>query len=275
MKCSTAAALLVLCFLAAPLLADTSENKPISVPFDLLITKHIVIKIKINGQGPYAVIFDTGAPVSLINTKTAKAAGLLSKDAPKPAFNLFGSAAQTRIKSLEIGDLKAELVPVIVMDHPTVDVISDLLGPVEGIIGFPFFARYKMTLDYQAKQLTFAPGTFEPTDILQTLMVALMARDKPETKVLAPPALWGFRVDKQTPDDRDGVTIQEVLVESAAAKAGLRAGDRLLTLDDRWTDTVDDCYWAAIHVKPGTETKVRVRRAGKEMELTLKPEAGL
>src|SRR5207248_32345 len=130
--------------------------------FDTLITKHIVVQIKINGKGPFRVIFDTGAPINLINTKTAKASGLLGKNAPSSGFSLFGPPPTTKIKDLEIGNLKADYVPVLVMDHPTVELVSKILGPVEGIIGFPFFARYKLTLDYQAKEMTLVPNGFEP-----------------------------------------------------------------------------------------------------------------
>jgi membrane-associated protease RseP (regulator of RpoE activity) len=259
----------------APLKAETRAAEPVTVPFELLLTKHMVIQVTINGKGPYPVIFDTGAPVSLINSKTARATGLLSKDAPQPLFSLFGPAAQTTIRTLDIAGLKAQSVPVIVMDHPTVEVLSKALGPVEGIIGFPFFARYKMTLDYQAKRLTFAPSGFEPTDILQTLVDTLLTREKPANKLLAPAALWGFTVDKKHDDDRSGVSIQQVLPGGAAAKAGLQAGDRLLSLDGRWTDSVADCYAAAGYVKAGTVVGIVVEREGKEMELTVKPLPGL
>ena len=119
--------------------ADEPVAKPVRVKFDLLPTMHIVIKIKINDKGPYRVIFDTGAPLSLINTKTAKATGLINKNTPKPFFSLFTAVAPTLVKKLEIGDLRAASVPVVVMDHPTVQIISDIFGPTEGIIGFPFF----------------------------------------------------------------------------------------------------------------------------------------
>jgi S1-C subfamily serine protease len=55
----------------------------------------------------------------------------------------------------------------------------------------------------------------------------------------------------------------------------LKAGDRLLTIDGRWTDTVAETFDAASHVKPGTEVKVVILRDGKEMELTVKPGSGL
>jgi len=150
-----------------------------------------------------------------------------------------------------------------------------VLGPVEGLVGFPFFARYKMTIDYQAKTITFVPNGFKPPDVMQKMMASLMDRDRPPPQVLAPAAQWGFKVHKGRGDQEAGVTIQEVLPGSAAAAGGLQAGDRLLSLDGRWTDSVAECYGAAGHVKPGTAAKVVVKRKDKEVELTVKPVAGL
>jgi S1-C subfamily serine protease len=82
-------------------------------------------------------------------------------------------------------------------------------------------------------------------------------------------------LDKQAGDQEPGVTVREVLPHSAAAKAGLKPGDRLLILDDRWTDTLADCYAAAGYVKPGTEAKVTLRRGDREIELTVRPDNGL
>ena len=276
MKRASLVACLLLAVIVPPLRPDAAPPKPVKVPFELLVTKHMVISIKVNGRGPFKVIFDTGAPVSLLSNKIGKQAGLVGKDGATSMFSLFGQVAQTKVKKLEIGNLKADYVPVIVMDHPTVQVLADVLKePIEGIIGFPFFARYRMTLDYQAKELTFVPTEFEPVDIIQTMMVALMARDKPSAKVLAPAGLWGFVVEKKYGDEEAGITIKEVLPESPAARAGLKPGDRLLTLDDRWTDTVVDCYTAVSHVQPGTEVPVKIKRDAQEKELTVKPQAGL
>ncbi len=255
--------------------AETSRQKPVTVPFDLLSTKHIVLMVKINGKGPYRVIFDTGSPVTLINSKVGKETGLLSKDARRPSFTLFGPAIQATMQTLEIGELTAEDVPVIIMDHPTVEIISKKLTPVEGIIGFPFFARYTMSLDYQARQLTFVPNGFEPADTLRTILAGLKSAGKLQKKILVPAALWGFSVDKKAGDEEAGVTITALWLDSPAAKAGLKIGDRLLTLDDRWTDTVADCFVAASYVKPGTEAKIVVKRDGKELELIVRPLTGL
>ena len=82
-------------------------------------------------------------------------------------------------------------------------------------------------------------------------------------------------VARESGDDEPGVTIKAVLAGSPAAAAGLKVGDRVLTLDKRWTDTLTDLYTAAGHVKPGTTVPVTIRRAGKEMTLKVKPAVGL
>src|SRR5262249_20952487 len=160
-----------------------------------------------------------------------------------------------------------------VMDHPLVAAMDKVHGPLEGILGFPFFARYKMTLDYQAKTMTLVPNGFEPVDVTKKLEATLAAGGKPGPRMLVPAGAGGMVVDKDARDEAAGVAIKEIMPGSAAAVAGLRAGDRLLTLDDRWTDSVTDCYEAAAQVKSGTATAVVVERGGKKLQLTVKPRA--
>jgi hypothetical protein len=251
--------------------------KPIVVPFELLKSQHMVVSVKINGQGPYRLIFDTGAPTILLNTRVGKDAGVVAKDAPKGPLGLIGGAGQSKIKTLELGGVKAENLPTIVMNHPTVEMLSKIGGPVEGILGLPFFARYKMTIDYQAKEMTFVPTTYEPKDVMGNMLALLLMGGKGNgvQQTYAPAAQWGFRVQKDDKDADAGVTIAEVFAGSPAAAAGLKAGDRLLTLDDRWTDTIVDTYSAAAQVRPGTAARVTIRRDGKEMELTITVRSGV
>ena len=276
MKSTAPLAGLLLLALALPLRADAPDTKPVAVPFELFPTKHIAVKIKVNGKGPYRVIFDTGSPVTLLSNKVADEAGLLDKKGPQPLFNPFGAGGEAKIKRLDLGDLKVEKVSAIIMDHPGVQAMSSAFGSVEGIVGFPVYARYRMTLDYQAKTLTFAPSKYEPGDALEAIVTSLMmmTQDGPP-KVIAPSGQWGLVVRKPAGDEAAGVTVKEVLPGSAAAAAGLKAGDRLLTLDGRWTDTVADTYIAASFVKPGAAVPVTVRRDGKELELTVQPVPGL
>jgi membrane-associated protease RseP (regulator of RpoE activity) len=260
--------------IALPLPAAEAPAKPVSVPFDLLKTGHMTVMVKVNGKGPYKLIFDTGAPITLLNNKIAREAGLL-RDVPRPAFALFGAMGEVQVKDLEVGAQVAQNVAAVVMDHPTVEAISRSFGPIDGIVGFPFFARFKMTLDYQARTVTFVPSGFRPPDVMKGLMAAMMSDPNAEPRILAPAAQWGILASKEAGDEEAGVTVKDVLAGSAAAAAGLKAGDRLLTLDGRWTDSVVDLYAAAGHVKAGTTVAVTVKRDGKEVELKVKPVAGL
>ncbi len=255
--------------------AKKAAGKPVVVPFELLRSRHMAVDVKINGKGPYRLIFDTGAPTNLINNKLAKEAGVLKKD-DKPAIPLFGMGGAKTLDTFEIGGVKMEKMPVMVMDHPTVTALSNALGPIDGIVGFPFFARYKTTVDYEKKELTFVPNGYEPADAMQALMQKMMSgqKGKPEPAIASPAGLWGFAIEKADGDEADGVVVKEVFTGSAAAAAGLKKGDRVLTLDGRWTDTIVDTFTAASLVKPGRAAVVVVKRDGKEVKLTITPVKG-
>lgn len=252
------------------------DAKPVTVPFELLRSRHMAVEVKINGKGPYRLIFDTGAPTNLINNKLAREAGVMKKGDKGPALPLFGMGGVKTMDTLELGGVKLDKVPVMVMDHPTVSAISKALGPIDGIVGFPFFARYKTTVDYQKRELTFTPNGYVPGDVMKGMMERLMApKGKQEPRILAPAAAWGFSVDeKDSADESPGVTVKEVAAGSPAAAGGLKAGDRLLTLDGRWTDTLSDTFSAASFVKPGSPAVLTVKRDGKEVKLTVKPAKG-
>ncbi len=253
------------------------QPQSFTVPFDTIKTQHMIVKVKINGKGPYTLIFDTGTPDSLVNNKLAKEADIFPKNYKPPVLALFGAKGQHKIKTLEAGDLKAENLSVQVVDHPTVTAISDVVGPIDGIVGFTFFARYKMTIDYQKKEMTFTPNDYTPPDTMQAIMKIMLASkaERETPKVLAPGTLFGFRVAKEVSDEDAGVVVEAVLDGSPAARAGLKAGDRLLTLDHRWTDSVNDCYYAASRIRPGATVAATVRRDGKETTLKIKAHSGL
>jgi hypothetical protein len=251
--------------------------KPAVIPFEMLKSGHMAVQIRVNGKGPYRVIFDTGAPINLFNNKLAEETGLF-KGAQKTTLPFIGTIAEVRAKELQVGSEKAADQPAIVMDHPLVELMSKKLGGLYGIVGFPFFARYRMTIDYQAETLTLTPSGFKPPNVLKSLqstLLQLMTSGNQATKVISPAAQWGLMVRKQADDDEAGVDIKEVLPGSAAAEAGLKAGDRLLTIDDRWTDNLPDLYEVASHLEPDITVPVALLRDGKKMELKIKLRAGL
>jgi membrane-associated protease RseP (regulator of RpoE activity) len=264
-------AFLVLLVAAVASADTTPAAKPVTVPFELLKSGHMAVEVKVNGKGPYLLIFDTGAPTSLLSTRVGKEANLLKGSSFMPGFGAIGEA---KIKALEVGGQKAEDVAAIIMDHPTIQVIGDKLGKkIEGIVGFPFFARFKLTLDYEKRTMTLVPSGYKPADVMNAMTMIMLSG--PSKRTLAPAAQWGVLATKEVGDEDDGVDVKSVVPGSAADKAGLKRGDRVLTIDGRWTDSLADLYDAAGHVKPGAAVPVRVKRGGKELELTVTPSKGL
>jgi hypothetical protein len=246
------------------------------VPFELLDSRHMAVQVKLNGKGPYRLIFDTGAPMNLVSSRAAKESGMLDPK-KKGSTGLFGSMGQKKIQSLEIGGAKVENTSGQVLDHPYVEALGEALGPLDGIVGFPFFARYKTTIDYQKKEMTLVPNGYVPGDAMEAMMAKMMAAQNAgkDPRIVGPAALFGFAVDKPKGDDDAGVAVVDVLSDGAAAKAGLKAGDRLLTLDGRWTDTVGDTFQAASLVRVGRDVVLVVERGGKEVRFTVRPVRGV
>lgn len=252
------------------------DAKPIVVPFELLQSRHMAVQVKVNGKGPFRLVFDTGAPMNLITNKLAKEAGVVS-DKNKGSGSLFGSRGQFVLDSLEVGDAKVEKIATMVVDHPTLSAIAAVVGPLEGIVGFTFFGRYKMTIDYQKKEMTLIPNGFVPGNSMEELTKQLMELQKTkgmDPVIYAPAGLWGLVVSKDMDDEEAGVAVESVYPGGAAAAGGIKKGDRLLTIDGRWTDSVGDTQLAASRVQPGREVEVVVLRDGKEVKLKVKPARG-
>jgi hypothetical protein len=252
--------------------------KPITVPFTQIETGHFMIKVKLNDKGPYNLIFDTGAPMTLIDNRIAKDSGVI-----KTANSFFFGAMTTpqTIKKFKLGDLEVEKVTTMVMDHPTVSAFSRFYEKkynesIDGIVGFPFFARFATTVNYQTKELKFVPNGYQPEDVMQGMMKTMMAGSsgKQGPKVLAPGGYWGFSFAAKS-DEAAGIPIEKLFPGGPADKAGLKVGDRLLTLDGRWTDSISDAYNASSFVKPGKAVELVIKRDGVEKAIKVAPETGL
>jgi hypothetical protein len=52
--------------------------KSYEVPYRLTVPKHVLVRAKINGKGPFNFILDTGAPALFLATKVARKLGVES-----------------------------------------------------------------------------------------------------------------------------------------------------------------------------------------------------
>ena len=193
----------------------------------------------------------------MLSNRAGEAAGVVKKDAPRSM--LFAMRGEATVEMLEVGDLSAKGLPVVVLDHPALRAlggmavrgmpgfgpdrpvlrgIGDFFGrPLDGIIGFTFFARYKTTIDYQARVLTFEPVDFPMRDLLKDLPDRLagpkVARTpRPLARGGCSASRWRTR-RVLTRLSAAGVTVVTVLPGSPAEAAGMKVGRRIARVD--WT----------------------------------------
>jgi membrane-associated protease RseP (regulator of RpoE activity) len=240
----------------------------------MLPTNHMLVQARINDKGPFRLIFDLGAPITLLNNRVSEAAGVVKPNAPRSI--LFGMRGEAEVSKLQVGDLTTEKLPVIVFDHPVLNALEEVTGKrIDGLMGFTFFARYKTTIDYHAHEMTFEPIDYQVRDLLKELPDRLMGPKVASRRVLAPSGIWGLRPGAPIAGlDSTGVPILKVLDGSPASRAGLIAGDLLVTVDGRWITSIADVYDAAAKVAPGSEVAIVVSRDGKEVTLSITPSDG-
>ena len=93
----------------------------------------------------------------------------------------------------------------------------------------------------------------------------------------APPRGGGFRVYLGTipnyADSNDGLLIDGVREESPAAKAGLKAGDKIIKIANRDVKNVYDYTYALGEMKAGQEYAIEVMRGGEKLTLKITPQA--
>ena len=91
------------------------------------------------------------------------------------------------------------------------------------------------------------------------------------------PRTGGFRVYLGTipnyADSTDGLLIDGVRDNSPAAKAGLKAGDRIVKIGNRDVKNVYDYTFALGEMKAGQEYTIEVKRGGEKLTLKITPEA--
>ena len=56
---------------------DASPKTPVTyeIPYRLTDTKHVLVRVKLNGKGPFNFIIDTGAPALILSEAIAKKVG--------------------------------------------------------------------------------------------------------------------------------------------------------------------------------------------------------
>lgn len=138
---------------SVPAAQKATDSIPIVIPFEF-VTRHIMIKVRINNSDPLWFIFDTGDKVAIVDLGRAKSLGLNLQG----EVNVGGAGAGT-VKGAMVRDASLNVVGVEGNPQPVVMAIPlDLLEPrfghdIDGIIGADFIKQYVVEIDYPARVL--------------------------------------------------------------------------------------------------------------------------
>jgi hypothetical protein len=267
---------LALVALAPATPGDADVGKSYKVPYRLTATNHFLVRVRLNGKGPFNFLVDTGAPALYIGTEAAKLAGLEpSKDGfwtPLKRLDFEGGAT--------LKDVNARV------EDPFQLIGMNALGlpgaSIDGILGFTMLARFKIEIDPTTDRMVWTRLDYEPKEpFVPRGQIAKNAPAEVEAMNLLGPfaKLAAVLIGKQEPDKLiprgrlgvtldDGAKVASVLVDSPAARAGLKAGDVLIRVNSKPVDSTKAALAAAADIRPGAKIPLTVRRDGRTLELT-------
>ena len=138
---------------AAQTATQSTTTAPVTIPFEL-VTRHIVVKVKINDSRPLSFVFDTGDKVGIVDTDVAKELGLKLDGQLRVggagADSLPGSFVKEANWSLPGLDGFSQPVSIAI---PLRRMAARAGHDFDGIIGSDFIKQYVVEVDYQNRVL--------------------------------------------------------------------------------------------------------------------------
>ncbi len=161
---------------------DGADSSVIPMQFS---ENRLSIKVAINGFGSYLFILDSGAGTTLISSKLAADLGIKTiGDVPVRGVGGYGNVEFGRIDSIIIGDVSWKLTRVNIFDFGALQ--GGGLGQINGILGYDFFVRFPMKVDFSNgtlvlynpnKPVSYDIGNPLPIDIYYQLPLIICRLD--------------------------------------------------------------------------------------------------
>jgi serine protease DegQ len=283
MKLLWSCAFMAVC-LAPPLRADepTKANaKPIEVPYRTTIPKHIMVRAKINGKGPFNFILDTGAPALFVSTAVCKKLGI------EPDAKGWGVFDKFEIEGgVVIPKAKGRIEDPFQLEGMNGMGLAG--AELHGIIGYNILAKYRMEIDFTKDKMVWTPLDFEPVaplglggkgggsgglELVGSIMKVLGAfLGKKPTPDVVTRGFLGVELEQK---GDDVVMIKKVLENSPADKAGVKAGDRITKVKGRTIENIQDIERFIKKMKADEPVALTVERDKGTKEIEFKTGEGL
>ena len=258
--------------------AEKAKPERFEVPYRLTDAKHLMVRVKINGKGPFNFIVDTGAP-----------AVFMGKDVAKKAKAEAGEKEWVKFDSFELeGGLKVEKARGRAEDLVQFEGMNKmgLAGmEIHGVIGYEVLARYRIEYDLTTDKLVFERLAFDPPALLPLDKKGVQDIQSMGPMVKMAAALLGIKPNYDTVprgftgieyEEKDkAVTIKAVLPGSPAAKAGLKPGDVITSVKTETVSSGKDLHAALAKAGVGTKWRFYITRGGKDEEVVVELGKGL
>lgn len=146
------------CCPSATAQAPVEKPTTIEIPFEF-VHGSIVVQARVNGQGPFWMLLDSGADPSIVELETAKKAGLkLAANGHQGSGGGTGVnlAYETVLPEVQLGGLTATHVDALGMDLTK---LSSALGrPIGGVLGYSLLKTRIVQIDYPNRKSAFLSG---------------------------------------------------------------------------------------------------------------------
>ena len=161
---------------------QTAPPLPLSIPFDFE-NNQIYLRVGINGHEPGWFVLDSGASSCVVDTALAKRLGLVTHGEKRATGAGTGTVVVTFTDNVtyELAGLHFTIPQSYVIDLSTQPAIVG--REIAGILGYDFFARYVVAVDYEAAVMTlFSPADFSYTGT-GTVIPFTLTKKTPHIKI--------------------------------------------------------------------------------------------
>jgi predicted aspartyl protease len=111
----------------------------------------VLVKARVNGQGPFTFFVDTGATVSIVSASLARRLHLAPLPAAVQGIGAGGRfSTRASVATISIGGVSQERVLVATFD---LSQINGAVGAMDGGLGYNFLKAYRVSIDYPGREL--------------------------------------------------------------------------------------------------------------------------
>lgn len=274
------------CFAVPALLAlatvagsdEAKKPETYQVPYRLSDTKHVVVRARINGKGPFNLVIDTGAPAFYLNKPTAKKLGVETDKEGWVTFERFELEG-----GLVIPKAKGRVESIFQIEGMNGMGVAGI--ELHGLLGYNVLAQYRIEYDFTRDKMTWTRLDFVPEMPQRLGGGAPPALDAMGTVMKMVGTFMGKNAQRDTTSrgflgvelvEREGaLAVQAVLPNSPAAGAGVQVGDQIAKVQDRDVASITDFQRALRKLRAGDTVMLTLRRNNTVKDISFTAGKGL